>query len=184
MAAPPNNRQTKLLAESYLLVCINTSFSMASESSKSSRQDKRLEIAEASKILLGVEVLNRAIDHLGKAKKTLEIELSQIGDTTTKDLLKSQQQSQQEIDRIHQRQTEIAQEIANFDRIKQEIGQHLLELTAATAIQAQRQELESTKATHQTQLRQAQSTIKQIVSTPSLYRLTASANSRLPAACR
>ncbi len=129
------------------------------------RQDKRLEIAEATKILLGVEVLNRAIDHLGKAKKTLEIELSQIGDTTTKDLLKSQQQSQQEIDRIYQRQTEIAQEIANFDRIKQEIGQHLLELTAATAIQAQRQELESTKATHQTQLRQAQSTIKQIVST-------------------
>jgi DNA sulfur modification protein DndD len=129
------------------------------------RQDKRLEIAEATKILLGVEVLNRAIDHLGKAKKTLEIELSQIGDTTTKDLLKSQQQSQQEIDRIHQRQTEIAQEIANFDRIKQEIGQHLLELTAATAIQAQRQELESTKATYQTQLRQAQSVIKQIVST-------------------
>ncbi len=128
------------------------------------RQDKRLEIAEATKILLGVEVLNRAIKHLGEAKKTLEIELSQIGDTTTKDLLKSQQQSQQEIDRIHQRQTEISQEIASFDRIKQEISQHLLELTAATAIQAQRQQLEATKATHQTQLRQAQTAIKQLIS--------------------
>jgi DNA sulfur modification protein DndD len=128
------------------------------------RQDKRLEIAEATKILLGVEVLNRAIEHLGKAKKTLEIELSQIGDTTTKDLLKSQQQLQQEIDRIEQRQTEIAEEIANFDRIDREISQHLLELTAATAIQAQRQELESTKATHQTQHRQAQTAIAQLIS--------------------
>jgi DNA sulfur modification protein DndD len=128
------------------------------------RQDKRLEIAEATKILLGVEVLNRSIKHLGEAKKTLETELSQIGDTTTKDLLKSQQHSQQEIDRIQQRQTEIAEEIANFDRIKQEISQHLLELTAATAIQVQRQELESTKATHQTQLKQARAAIAQLIS--------------------
>jgi DNA sulfur modification protein DndD len=131
------------------------------------RQDKRLEIAEATKILLGVEVLNRSIDHLGKAKKTLELELGQIGDTTTKDLLKSQQQCQQEIDRINQSQTEIAQEISNFNQIKQEINQHLLELTAATAIQAQRQELDRTKATHQTQLRQAQVAIKQLISTQS-----------------
>ncbi len=128
------------------------------------RQDKRLEIAEATKILLGVEVLNRAIKHLGEAKKTLETELSQIGDTTTKDLLKSQQQSQQAIDRIQQRQAEIIEEITNFDRIEREIGQHLLELTAATAIQAQRQELEATKATHQTHLRQAQVAIKQLIS--------------------
>jgi DNA sulfur modification protein DndD len=128
------------------------------------RQDKRVEIAEATKILLGVEVLNRSIKHLGEAKKTLETELSQIGDTTTKDLLKSQQQSQQEIDRIEQRQAEISEEIANFDRIKQEINQHLLELTAATAIQAQRQELEATKATNQTQLKQAQTAIKQLIS--------------------
>lgn len=129
------------------------------------RQDKRVEIAEATKILLGVEVLNRAIKHLGEAKKTLETELSQIGDTNTKDLLKSQQQLQQEIDRIHQRQTEIDLEITNFDRIKHEINQHLLELTAATAIQAQRQALESTKVEHQSQLRQARVIIEQLVST-------------------
>jgi DNA sulfur modification protein DndD len=128
------------------------------------RQDKRLEIAEATKILLGVEVLNRSIKHLGEAKKTLETELSQIGDTTTKDLLKSQQQSQQEIDRIQQCQTEIIQEISSFKQIEQETHNYLLELTAATAIQAQRQELERTKATHQTQLRQAQTAIKQLIS--------------------
>ncbi len=129
------------------------------------RQDKRLEIAEATKILLGVEVLNRSIKHLGEAKKTLETELGQIGDTTTKDLLKSQQRLQQEIDSIQHRQTEIVQEINNFNQIKQEINQHLLELTAATEIQAQRQELERIKATYQTQLRQAQTEIKQSIST-------------------
>ena len=129
------------------------------------RQDKRLEIAEATKILLGVEVLNRSIKHLAEAKKTLETELAQIGDTTTKDLIKSQQQCQQEIDRIEQRQAEIVQEIANFKQIKQEIDLYLLELTAAKATQLQRQELERTKATHQTQLRQAQTAIKQLIST-------------------
>jgi DNA sulfur modification protein DndD len=131
------------------------------------RQDKRLEIAEATKILLGVEVLNRSIDHLAKAKKTLETELAQIGDTTTKDLLKSQQQCQQEIDRIEHRQAEIVQEIANFKQIKQEIDLYLLELTAAKATQLQRQELERTKSTHQTQLRQAQTAIKQLISSQS-----------------
>jgi DNA sulfur modification protein DndD len=129
------------------------------------RQDKRLEIAEATKILLGVEVLNRSIKHLGEAKKTLETELAQIGDTTTKELLKSQQQCQQEIDRIQQRQTEIVTEIANFDRIEREINICLLDITAAKATQLQRQELERTKATHQTQLRQAQTAIKQLIST-------------------
>ena len=129
------------------------------------RQDKRLEIAEATKILLGVEVLNRSISHLGEAKKTLTAELAQIGDTTTKDLLKSQQQCQQEIDRIQEREAEIVIEIANFQQIEREVHQYLLELTAATAIQSQRQELERAKATRQTQLRQAQTAIKQLVST-------------------
>jgi DNA sulfur modification protein DndD len=129
------------------------------------RQDKRIEIAEATKILLGVEVLNRSIKHLGEAKKTLETELAQIGDTTTKDLLKSQQQCQQEIDRIQQRQAEIILEIANFKQIEQEINRCLLDITAAKATQLQRQELERTKATHQTQLRQAQTAIKQLIST-------------------
>ena len=129
------------------------------------RQDKRLEIAEATKILLGVEVLNRSIEHLGKAKKTLETELAQIGDTTTKELLKAQQQCQQEIDRIQQREAEISQEIATFKQIEQEIDRYLLELTAAKATQLQRQELERTKAIHQTQLHQAQTAIKQSIST-------------------
>ncbi len=128
------------------------------------RQDKRLEIAEATKILLGVEVLNRSIKHLGEAKKTLESELGQIGDTATKDLLKSQQQYQLEIDRLHQCQVEITQETTNYIQIKQEINQTLLELTAAKEIQAQRQELERTKATHQTELRQAHTAIKQLIS--------------------
>jgi DNA sulfur modification protein DndD len=129
------------------------------------RQDKRLEIAEATKILLGVEVLNRSISHLGEAKKTLTTELAQIGDTTTKDLLRSQQQCQQEIDRIQGREAEIVIEIANFYQIEREVNQYLLELTAATAIQSQRQELERAKATSQNQLRQAQTAIKQLVST-------------------
>jgi DNA sulfur modification protein DndD len=54
------------------------------------RSDKKSEIAEATKTLLGVEVLNRSIKHLKEAKKTLEAELAVIGDSETKNLLREQ----------------------------------------------------------------------------------------------
>ena len=55
------------------------------------RYDKKAEIAEATKELLGVKVLNRSIDHLKIAKKTLKDELKAIGDSETKKLLQEQE---------------------------------------------------------------------------------------------
>jgi DNA sulfur modification protein DndD len=129
------------------------------------RQDKKVEIAEATKILLGIEVLNRGIKHLGEAKKTLAAELAFLGDTETKDLLKQQQQQQLEIDRVQERQTEIINKINELNHLKQEINQELLTLTAATEIQTKRQELERDRGTYQNELRRGQTAIKQLIST-------------------
>jgi DNA sulfur modification protein DndD len=128
------------------------------------RQDKRLEIAEATKILLGVEVLNRAIVHLTEARKTLAIELSDIGDADTKLLLKSQQQLLQEIDRLQARQGEIDATEVRLITSKQAIESQLLTSIAAKEIQTQRQQLESEKAGLLTQLNRARANIKQAIS--------------------
>lgn len=59
------------------------------------RSDKRSEIAEATKKLLGVEILNRSINHLNQAKKSLEKDLEFIGDIETKKLLKEKDKFEQ-----------------------------------------------------------------------------------------
>ena len=46
------------------------------------RDNQKSEIAEATKELLGIEVLNRSVRHLGEAKKSLETDLRLIGKTT------------------------------------------------------------------------------------------------------
>jgi DNA sulfur modification protein DndD len=128
------------------------------------RQDKRLEIAEATKVLLGIEILNRAIKHLGEARKTLATELSEIGDSDTRTLLKSQQHLLLEIERWQGREQTIASELIGLEVRKQAIEAELLTLSAARDIQAQRQELESQKASLSTQLNRSRSALKQLVS--------------------
>ena len=45
--------------------------------------DTKKEIAPATKKLLGIEVLNRSINHLKRAKRSLENEYKKIGDAET-----------------------------------------------------------------------------------------------------
>ncbi|MCP6760723.1 MAG: AAA family ATPase [Fischerella sp. CENA71] len=129
------------------------------------RSDKKAEIAEATKILLGVEVINRSIRHLSEAKKTLENELKVIGDSETKQLLKQQAKIEQEVERINTRQTEIKQELEYQQTIKKETSNRLRELSAAKELQERRQSLESQKTRNQEELKKKWETLKKTIST-------------------
>jgi DNA sulfur modification protein DndD len=107
------------------------------------RSDKKSEIAEATKTLLGVEVLDRSIKHLKEAKKSLELELASIGDSETKKLLREQEKLEQESERIAKRQVEIGQELEHQDELKKTISNRLLELSGAEELQQLRDELET-----------------------------------------
>ena len=113
------------------------------------RSDKKAEIAEATKIFLGVEVINRSIRHLGEAKKSLENELKAIGDSETKQLLRQQEKIERDIERITKRQTEINQELEYQQTFKKETSNRLRELSAAKELQERRQELEKQKLSNQ-----------------------------------
>jgi DNA sulfur modification protein DndD len=129
------------------------------------RSDKKAEIAEATKMLLGVEVINRSIRHLGEAKKTLESELKAIGNSEIKQLLRQQEKNQREVERIEKRQTEIKQELEYQQTFRKEASNRLRELSATKELQEKRQELEEQKSANQDNLRQTRETLKKVIST-------------------
>lgn len=128
------------------------------------RSDKKAEIAEATKMLLGVEVINRSIKHLGEAKKSLESELKAIGDSETQDLLKQQGKIQKESDRLTQRLSEIEQELECQQTLKQETSNCLRELSAAKELQERLLELENQRALNQDSLKQTKEALKKAIS--------------------
>ncbi len=128
------------------------------------RHDKKAEIAEATKELLGVEVLNRSIRHLGEAKKSLETDLKQIGNPETKQLLKDKQKLEQEVDQLSTRQVEIEQELANQGELKKAVNGNLLELGGARDLQKLRDELEMQQDSFKQQIVQATDALKRAIS--------------------
>ncbi|MEH2283004.1 MAG: AAA family ATPase [Nostoc sp.] len=128
------------------------------------RSDKKAEIAEATKIFLGVEVINRSIRHLGDAKKTLENELKAIGDSETKQLLRQQEKIERERERITKRQTEIKEELEYQKTFKKETSNRLRELSAAKELQERWQDLESQKAANQEEYKKTKEALKKVIS--------------------
>jgi DNA sulfur modification protein DndD len=128
------------------------------------RSDKKAEIAEATKIFLGVEVINRSIRHLGEAKKSLENELKTIGNAETKQLLKKQQNLENASEHISNRQIEIEQELQNQHILKKETSNRLLELVQVKELQEKWQKLEAQKVENQETFKKNKEALKKLIS--------------------
>ncbi len=129
------------------------------------RSDKKAEIAEATKTLLGVEVLNRGIKHLKEAKRSLDAELVLIGDAETKKILKEQEQLEQKSNLILNRQEEIDREVADQNDLKRTVSDRLLELGGARELQQLRDELQAQEKLMRDRIKQAQQELKKAIST-------------------
>ena len=128
------------------------------------RSDNKVEIAEATKTMLGVEVLNRSIRHLGEAKKTLEEELKAIGDTETRQLLKKQQQKEKEIEKLVNRQNEISQELSHQETLKKETSSRFRDISGAKDLEERRKELEAQKAASRDRLKKSKEALNRAIS--------------------
>lgn len=128
------------------------------------RHDKKAEIAEATKELLGVEVLNRSIRHLGDAKKSLETDLRMIGGSEIKKLLKDKKKHQEDVEQFSQKQVEIDQELTNQGDLKKAVNGNLLELSGAADLQKLRDELEKQRDLFRQQIVLASDAIKRAIS--------------------
>ena len=128
------------------------------------RSEQKLEIAEATKTLLGVEVLTRSIKHLKEAKKTLETELATIGDLETKKILREQEKLEKESERLLNGQIETAQELEHQYELKKILSNRLLELSGAEELQRLREELEAREKLLREQLKQAKDALRRAIS--------------------
>ncbi|MEG4418776.1 AAA family ATPase [Microcoleus sp. LAD1_D5] len=128
------------------------------------RHDKKAEIAEATKELLGVEVLNRSIRHLGDAKKSLETDLRMMGGSEIKKLLKDKQKSQEEVEQLLQKQVEIEQELTHQGEVKKAVNGDLLEISGAAEWQQLREELSKQRSLFKQQIVLASDAMKRAIS--------------------
>ncbi len=131
------------------------------------RDGRKSNIAEDTKELLGVKVLDRAIDHLKKAKRTLEEELKAIGDSEIKKLLKEENSLVKEIENYQKRQQEIVEQVNNIEKVKKAISSRLLELSGAEELQKLKQQLEAKEKLNRHNLLEARNNLKGLISSRS-----------------
>ncbi|MGK7906039.1 MAG: AAA family ATPase [Synechococcus sp.] len=129
------------------------------------RSQNRAEIAEATKKLIGREVLEKSILHLKNARKTLEQELERIGDAETKKFLAQKTELEAKRDRLLERQDEIETELAHHADRQNTLREQLQELSGAEQLQLRRQELKASLAEHRELLAQSKEVLKKAIST-------------------
>ena len=131
------------------------------------RDHKKSNIAEDTKELLGVKVLDRAIEHLKKAKRTLEEELKAIGDSEIKKILQEQARLEKDRELFKVRQQEIVREVKQLEEVKKAIGSRLLELSGAEELQQLKQQLEAREKLNRQNLLKAKNNLKRLISSRS-----------------
>jgi DNA sulfur modification protein DndD len=99
-------------------------------------------LADATKMLLGVEALVRAERHLIDAKKEFETELRNIGEAGTKDLLGEKLTLESESENIQTRLDELEKNIEGEEQRRKVISAKLRELEEAKSLQARRDNLQ------------------------------------------
>lgn len=127
-------------------------------------EGQKSNIAEDTKELLGVKVLDRAIEHLKKVKRLLQDELKEIGDAQTQKLLREGAKIEGERDRLLERQQEIIRELAGQEELKQILNQRLLELGSTQELQQFKQQLETQEKTARQNLIQSKTRLKHLIS--------------------
>jgi len=121
-------------------------------------------IAEDTKELLGVKVLDRGIEHLKRAKRTLQEELEALGDTQTKQLLREQINLEQELEEIKQLIVKITREVGQLEQRKAGLSRQLLEISGADEIQTLKLKLVQQQRSIKQKLIQQKKDLKQLVS--------------------
>jgi DNA sulfur modification protein DndD len=129
------------------------------------QSNKKKEISEATRTLIGLEVLKRAVDHLKAVRKDFQNNLKSIGDAETQSLLERKQTLETEVESITKKQDEIEQELIYLEQEKGQISDRLRSLDAVREIQLRRDDLETQRKLEDEKLKQARANLKLAIST-------------------
>lgn len=104
-------------------------------------KNERREIAEATKKLLGVEILDRAVTHLTSARREIEKELKKVGDAETRKYIEEKQSLEDDRVRKSDRLREIDRNLEAQKERQEEVEKRLRELEDTRAVQERRDQL-------------------------------------------
>ncbi|MDJ0658886.1 MAG: AAA family ATPase [Crocosphaera sp.] len=128
------------------------------------RSNDKSRIAEDTKELLGVKVLDRSIDHLKKAEKTLEEELKAIGDINIKKKLREKSKLDQEKDNLQQKKEKIIESIDTQELEQKAISQKLINLSNNEQIKELKIKLKKQEIKLKNEIRELKQQLKQCIS--------------------
>lgn len=105
--------------------------------------EEQNDIANATKKLLGLEVIERAVRHLGAARKTLEKELEQVGDAATKEILQRKAGIEEELAKVEARSDQATKNLVGQRERQKELKLRLSKLDEVKVDQQRREQLET-----------------------------------------
>ncbi len=128
------------------------------------RRSDRRSIAEDTKELLGVKVLDRSIEHLRKVKRIFTEELGQIGDINIKNLLQKQVELEQKKEQLIQRKQVLDQQLKQQEEAKKRLNQQLLESRGSVELKKLKTKLDKQEKVLRQNLANAKQWVKQLIS--------------------
>ncbi len=131
------------------------------------RPYEKNKIAEDTKELLGVKNLDRAIERLKKAKKTLQEELEHLGNTELKKLVREQSKIEQERDNLISRNQQITEELNKIKYNKDPLSQELVKLQGTKDLKTVKEQLEVQESQLRRNLTESKQRIKKAISNQS-----------------
>lgn len=128
------------------------------------KSENKADMARAIKTLLSVEVLERSVRHLDDARRALERELRDIGDSETQRLLADKALLEEQRNQQVKRKEEIAVELDNQQELKERISAQLRDLASVGEIQGRRDDLDRQQNELTRQLERSEERLRRTIS--------------------
>ena len=128
------------------------------------RHNQNHNITEDTKELIGVKILDRSIEHLKKAKRSLQEELQELGDARTKKLLSDQIKLEKEQEQLTESLKDNITKVEQLEQQKSNLSRQLLEVSGADEIQKLKTRLVKQQKSIKKDLIQNKTQLKQLLS--------------------
>ena len=128
-------------------------------------KDEQKRLGDATKKLLGIEVLVRAVAHLDIVRRSLEGELEAVGDPEVKTVVQKKKKLEEEALEVDKRLAELKQNEDVCRTRKKEIEDRLRTLEEARAMQQRRDQLVKEQDARKNSLDQTRHALSDVVST-------------------
>ncbi|MDJ0508258.1 MAG: AAA family ATPase [Crocosphaera sp.] len=128
------------------------------------RSNDKSRIAEDTKELLGVKVLDRSIEHLKKAEKILVYELQLIGDINIKTLIKQQTKLEQDKNNLVQSKQQNLQSLIETEKEQKKLSEKVIALSSNQQLKELKIKLERQEKYLKNELKESKKQLKQLIS--------------------